>query len=67
MISRIINFNSSNNQTNQNYFKLDTFIRNTAPNGVPMAEVLRKAGGLLSVGLNLKAYYLIKLVNLIPL
>lgn len=65
MISRIINFNSSNNQTNQNYFKLDTFIRNTAPNGVPMAEVLRKAGGLLSVGLNLKAYYLIKLVNLI--
>jgi hypothetical protein len=32
-----------------------------------MAEVLRKAGGLLSVGLNLKAYYLLKLVNLIHL
>ena len=44
-----------NNLSNQNYYKLDTFIRNTAPSNIPISEVLKKAGGLLSVGLNLKA------------
>ncbi|CAK81492.1 unnamed protein product (macronuclear) [Paramecium tetraurelia] len=45
----------ANNLSNQNYFKLDTFIRNTTPSNILMTEVLRKTGGLLSVGLNLKA------------
>ena len=45
----------SNNLSNQNYYKLDTFIRNSAPSNIPISEVLKKAGGLLSVGLNLKA------------
>ena len=51
---KIINYR--NNTTNANYFKLDTLIRNPAPPSVPMSEVLKKAGGLFSAGLNLKAY-----------
>lgn len=55
MISRNFYNIFRNNQTNQNYYKLDTFIRNIAPSNIPISEVLKKAGGLLSVGLNLKA------------
>ncbi|CAD8166956.1 unnamed protein product [Paramecium octaurelia] len=54
----------TNNLSNQNYFKLDSFIRNTAPSNIPMSEVLKKAGGLLSVGLNLKAQPFPSLENL---
>ena len=54
-ILKIINIR--NNQTNQSFYKLDTFIRNIAPSNIPITEVLKKAGGLLTVGLNFKAYF----------
>ena len=59
-IIKILKFR--NNQTNQSFYKLDTFIRNTAPSHIPITEVLKKAGGLLTVGLNFKAY-IIYLIN----
>ncbi|KAM3140321.1 hypothetical protein pb186bvf_007481 [Paramecium bursaria] len=54
----------TNNQTNQSFYKLDTFIRNTAPSHIPITEVLKKAGGLLTVGLNFKAQAYPSLENL---
>lgn len=39
---------------NQNYFRLDHFIKNPAPKNIPITDVLKKFGALLNSGLNLK-------------
>lgn len=52
------------NPNDNNFFKIDSFIDNPAPPQVPIAEVLKKAGGLLTNVLNLKVIPIPDLNNL---
>ena len=53
---------------NDNYFRLDNFIKNPAPPTFPLSEVMKKVGALFTNGLNLKVTLLpsendIRIVN----
>lgn len=50
--------------TNQSYYRIDNFIKNPAPAGVPVTEVMKKVGALLNNGLGLKANGLPDMTNL---
>lgn len=58
------NFIQNSNPNDNNFFKIDSFIDNPAPPQVPIAEVLKKAGGLLTNVLNLKVTPIPDLNNL---
>jgi len=46
-------YNDYTTSTNPTFYKLDHFIKNPAPPQVPIKEVIKKAGDLLSNGMNL--------------
>lgn len=48
-------YDDATNPTSNNFYKLDYFIKNPAPPQIPLSEVMKKFGGLLNNGLNMKA------------
>jgi AP-2 complex subunit alpha len=50
-------YNDYTTANNDKYFRLDAFIKNPAPPQVPVSEVMKKVGALLTNGLNFKAKF----------